>query len=80
MRYIGITKKIDSLGRLVIPKEFRDNMKINEGDLLEVFLTNNGIFIKKPNVNCALCGNIENLIGFENTLICLKCLKKIHKL
>ena len=78
MRYLGIIKKIDSLGRLVIPKEFRDSMKIQKGDLLEVFLTGSGVVIKKPNAACTLCGNNENLMDFEEGLICAKCIKKIR--
>lgn len=43
----GITRRVDSLGRVVVPKEYRKKIKINEGDLLELFLEDNGILIKK---------------------------------
>ena len=80
MRYIGITKKIDPLGRLVIPKEFRDSMKIQKDDFLEVFLTSSGVLIKKSNTGCVFCGNAENLMDFEEVLICAKCVKKIKEI
>ena len=50
MRYVGTTK----VSRMVIPKEFRDGMKIRKGNSLEVFLTNSGVLIKKPSTikNC----------------------------
>ena len=43
----GLIRKLDDLGRIVIPKEFRNSLKIEENQKLEMFLTKTGIFIKK---------------------------------
>lgn len=48
MRTIGIIRKVDSLGRIVIPKEIRDFFQIGENDRLEIAMTTDGIWIKKP--------------------------------
>ena len=47
MKATGVVRRIDDLGRIVIPKEIRRNFKINEGDSLEIFVDSNGIILKK---------------------------------
>lgn len=47
MKATGVVRRIDDLGRIVIPKEIRRNFKINEGDSIEIFVDNNGIILKK---------------------------------
>ena len=47
MKATGVVRRIDDLGRIVIPKEIRRNFKINEGDSIEIFVDNNGIVLKK---------------------------------
>lgn len=47
MKATGVVRRIDDLGRIVIPKEIRRSFKINEGDSLEIFVDNNGIILKK---------------------------------
>lgn len=50
MNATGIVRRIDDLGRVVIPKEIRRAMKISEGDPIEIFTTcDNGIYLKKYN-------------------------------
>ena len=47
MKATGVVRRIDDLGRIVIPKEIRRNFKINEGDSVEIYVDNNGIIIRK---------------------------------
>lgn len=47
MKSTGVTRKIDELGRIVIPKEIRRNLGIRDGENLEIFIENNGILLKK---------------------------------
>lgn len=44
---IGLKRKLDDLGRVVIPKEFRDDLGIQERDVVEIFQTKEGIFVKR---------------------------------
>lgn len=44
---IGVIRHFDELGRVVIPKEFRDTLNIGEKDAVEIFMTKHGFFIKK---------------------------------
>ncbi len=47
MKATGIIRRIDDLGRVVIPKEIRKNLRIKEGDNLEIFVVNEDIILKK---------------------------------
>ena len=46
---LGITRKIDELGRVVIPIEYRNKLKLKEKDPVEIYLLKNGIYIEKNN-------------------------------
>ncbi|MBC8630279.1 AbrB/MazE/SpoVT family DNA-binding domain-containing protein [[Eubacterium] tenue] len=76
----GITRNIDSLGRVVIPKEFRKILKIKEHDPVEITCENRTIKIKKHNNSCALCDSKENLKNIKNAFICKKCLNEIKEI
>lgn len=66
MKNTGITRKLDELGRIVIPKEIRNNFKIEEGDQVEFFLSNNEIIIKKPSILKGLDDEIYKLFQVYN--------------
>lgn len=55
---LGIQRKIDNLGRIVLPKEFRELYNIKEGDFIEIIPTKRGILIKKPNCKLIYVENI----------------------
>lgn len=73
----GIVRNIDSLGRIVIPKEFRKMLNINENDPVEILCENGTIKLKKHNNSCILCGSKENLKNIKNIFICEKCLEEM---
>lgn len=66
MKKTGITRKLDELGRIVIPKEIRNNFKIEEGDQIEFYLNNNEIIIKKPSPLNGLDDEIYKLFQIYN--------------
>ncbi len=66
MKQTGITRKLDELGRIVIPKEIRETYKIEEGDHVEFFLDNNEIVIKKPSSINGLDDEIYKLFQAYN--------------
>ena len=73
MKYTGITRPVDELGRIVIPKEIRNSLKINTKDLLEIHIEGDMIVLKKNEEKCVLCGNSEELIPFGDKLVCRTC-------
>ena len=66
MKKTGITRKLDELGRIVIPKEIRNNFKIEEGDQIEFYLNDNEIVIKKPSPLKGLDDEIYKLFQIYN--------------
>ena len=79
MRSLGIVRKMDQLGRLVIPKETRKMFNLNEGEPVEIFTDGDKIIIKKYNPGCHCCGNLEDLTDVLGLKICPKCLKEVKK-
>ncbi|MCH1965934.1 AbrB/MazE/SpoVT family DNA-binding domain-containing protein [Paraclostridium sordellii] len=73
----GIIRNIDSLGRVVIPKEFRKMLNIKENEPVEIVCENGAITVKKHNDSCILCGSKEDLKNVKNVLICEKCLEEM---
>ena len=70
-------RKIDELGRVVIPIEIRKILDINEKDPLGITLEDEGIFIKKQHPNCIFCNSNTNLQPFLGKNICKNCIKKL---
>jgi len=74
MRATGIVRKADELGRIVIPKELRNTMSIDEGTPLEIFTGNGQIVLQKYQPGCIFCDGFENLTDFAGKQICPACI------
>ena len=72
-------RKIDNLGRIVIPMDIRKTLEIRDWDELAITLEGKNIVIKKANDSCTFCGKEKNLIPFENKFICSSCLEALNK-
>ncbi len=81
MDFMGVVRQVDSLGRLVIPREFRKLLDIEDGvDSLEISVNENKeIVLKKHNPACIICGEKERLVSLDEKLICTACLDKLNK-
>lgn len=77
LRAIGIVRKVDELGRLVLPKELRKSLNIEVGTPLEILADEKGIYIRKYEVGCTFCRNMEGLVEFGGTQVCKACAKAI---
>ncbi|CAM5794762.1 AbrB/MazE/SpoVT family DNA-binding domain-containing protein [Brevibacillus borstelensis] len=75
MKATGIVRKIDHLGRVVLPKELRTTLKINEGDPMEVYVNGETIVLRKYSPGCTLCGNVERPMTnlYQQKTICTAC-------
>lgn len=73
MKAAGIVRKLDDLGRLVIPKEIRSVMNINKGDSMEMIQVNNEIVVRKHSRGCIFCGSDKNVMEFKEIPICKGC-------
>ena len=79
MKTVGIVRKVDELGRVVIPKELRRVMDIPEGTPLEIFTNENGeVVLRKYEPGCHFCGDLENLIDYAGVRVCRDCVNFMH--
>lgn len=69
----GITRKIDDLGRIVIPAETRRMFNINEGDHLYVSVEGGNIVLRKMTDTCTFCGAETQVTQFKGKGICASC-------
>ena len=76
MKSTGIIRRVDELGRVVIPIEIRNQFNIVEKDPIEIYVDRSSIILKKFEPNCIFCGNTKNLIEYNDKLICEDCSKK----
>ena len=80
MKATGIVRKVDELGRIVIPIELRNKLDIAIKDPIEIFVEGSSIILKKYEPNCIFCGSSKELSSYKDKLICSKCLTKISDL
>jgi len=77
MKSTGIVRRIDELGRIVLPAEMRRIFNINEKDAVEIFTKDDMIVLKKYDAVCIFCGSSTDLKSFKEKNVCPKCLKDI---
>jgi len=79
MKPTGVVRKVDELGRIVIPIELRRTMGIEEKDALEIYVDNDRIVLKKYEPACIFCGNAEDVMNYKGKNLCKKCLTELTK-
>jgi transcriptional pleiotropic regulator of transition state genes len=77
MKSTGIVRKVDELGRIVLPIEIRTTMDIQTRDALEIFTDENRIILQKYQPACVFCSNADDVIFFNGKRVCRTCLEKI---
>lgn len=80
MRKTGMTRPIDSLGRIVIPIEIRKSFGLEIKDRVEFFTSQDGILIKKAQIKCVFCENANDLVDYQDIKVCPACVEAIKKL
>ena len=77
MKSTGIVRKVDELGRIVLPIEMRRTLDIAEKDALEIYVEGDSIILRKYHPACIFCDNMKNVISFQGKNICPNCLEKL---
>jgi transcriptional pleiotropic regulator of transition state genes len=80
MKSTGIVRKVDELGRVVIPIELRRTLNIGEKDALEIFVEGDTIILKKYEPACIFCGQAKNVRNLKGKNVCPKCINEIAEL
>lgn len=78
MKNTGITRKIDDLGRIVIPIELRDRLGIKKQDQLEILINDDSIVLKKSQKHCIFCGSNKMLSKMKEKYICETCIDEMN--
>ncbi len=79
MKSTGMVKRIDELGRIVLPIEIRKVMDIGPRDSVEIFTDEDRIVLKKYVPSCIFCGNADDVVMFHGKLVCKKCCDKLGR-
>ena len=77
MKSTGVVRKLDELGRIVIPIELRRTMDIGLRDTLEIFVEDDSIILKKYHPACIFCNDARDVVPFHDKLICKRCLEQL---
>ncbi|KGK87001.1 transcriptional pleiotropic regulator of transition state genes [Clostridium pascui] len=77
MKSTGIVRRVDELGRIVIPIELRRTLDIEIKDSLEIFVDGEQIILKKYSPSCIFCGNAKDVINYKGKNICQACLEEL---
>lgn len=79
MKSTGIVRRVDELGRIVLPIELRRTLDITERDSLEIYVDGSSIILKKYQPACIFCGNAKDVTTFKGRNICPACMEEISK-
>lgn len=80
MKSTGIVRKVDELGRIVLPIEMRRTLDIAEKDSLEIYVDGTSVILKKYKPSCIFCDSNKDVVQFKGKNVCPKCLREIAEL
>ena len=79
MKSTGVVRRVDELGRIVIPIELRRTLDIAEKDALEIYVDGEQIILKKYEPACIFCGDARDVVNYKGKKICTNCIETISK-
>ena len=79
MKSTGIVRKVDELGRIVLPSELRKSLGIEVKDSLEIYTSGDSVILKKYLPACVFCGEANDIITFKGKNVCKNCLRQVSK-
>lgn len=80
MKSSGIVRKVDELGRIVLPIEMRRTLDIAEKDALEIYVEGSSVILKKCKPSCVFCDATKDIVVFKGKNVCPACLKDLKNL
>ena len=79
MKSTGIVRKVDELGRIVLPIELRRTLGIEEKDRIEIFVDGESIILRKYQPACIYCDNAKDIINYKGKNICPDCIRAMNE-
>ena len=80
MKSTGIVRKVDELGRIVLPIELRRTLDIAERDELEIYLDDDKVILKKYEPSCIFCNSDCGLVSYRGRNVCMECIEKMSNI
>lgn len=77
MKSTGVVRKVDELGRIVIPVELRRTLNIDVKDALEIYVDGDQVILKKYEPACIFCGDARDVVNYKSKNICKNCLNEL---
>ena len=77
MKSTGVVRQLDTLGRIVLPIELRRTMDIGVKDMVEIFVEDDQIVLKKYHPACIFCGDARDVVPYKGKLVCKSCMAEI---
>lgn len=77
MKSTGVVRKVDELGRIVLPIEIRKTLDIKQKDAIEIFTDTDKIILQKYQPACIFCNNVEDIVYFNGKRLCAGCIEKL---
>ena len=79
LKSTGIVRKVDELGRIVLPIELRRTLDIAEKDSLEIYMDGASIVLKKYQPACIFCDDAQDVITYRGKNVCTRCIKALQE-
>ncbi|WP_127581468.1 AbrB/MazE/SpoVT family DNA-binding domain-containing protein [Paenibacillus koleovorans] len=80
MRPAGVVRKVDQLGRIVLPKSLRKRYKMNEGDPVEILVAGDQILLERFRPKCVFCSEMSAVTEYREKHICSGCLEELSQI
>ena len=79
MKFTGIVRRIDELGRIVVPIEMRRALDIGERETMEISVEGDGNVLRRAHVGCVFCDGNKDISTFHGKSVCAKCRRELQK-
>lgn len=79
MKSTGIVRKVDELGRIVLPIELRRTLDIAERDELEIYLDDDKVVLRKYEPSCIFCASSHGLVNYRGKNVCMECIQSMNE-
>ena len=79
MKSTGIVRRVDELGRIVLPIELRRTLDIGEKDSLEIYVEGSSIVLKKYMPSCIFCNDTKGIVNYKGKNICAACMRELKR-
>lgn len=80
MKSTGIVRKVDELGRIVLPIELRRTLDIAERDELEIYLDDDKVVLRKYEPSCIFCASNRGLVAYHGKNVCVDCIQNMNEI